>query len=371
MNRRSPVRPVPPNWFATVMGTSIVATAAHSLPVRLPGLDALAWVAWAVAGVVLVTAVLATARHLRADRGALRAYLRDGAVAPFYGAVSMGLLAYGAATLLVAGPALGAAAVAIDAALWVAGTAIGLGTAVAVPVLLFTRHETAPDAASGAWLMPIVPPMVSAATGALLLPHLDGEAARTLALACYGMVGAAGLASLAVLPQIWSRLAHHKLGSAAAVPTLWIVLGPLGQSVTALGLLADHAGPALGVDPEVLRVGAVLVGVPVLGFALLWLAIAAVLTARTARRGLPFSLAWWAFTFPVGTCVTGASSLAAHTGAVALEAAAVALFTLLLGGWVVAARATVRELARNRRQPSVSARFSRATQPGPRYTNAV
>ncbi|MDN4486835.1 TDT family transporter [Demequina sp. SYSU T00039] len=370
MTRRT-VRPVPPNWFAVVMGTSIVATSAHSLPWQLPGLGALAWTAWAAAGLALAVAVIATVRHVLSDRGAVRAYLLDGAVAPFYGALSMGLLAYGAATLLVAGPALGASAIAIDSVLWTVGTMVGLATAVGVPVLHFTRHETAADSASGAWLMPVVPPMVSAATGALLLPSLHGAAAQTLALACYAMVGAAGLASLALLPQIWSRLAHHKLGAAAAVPTLWIVLGPLGQSVTAIGLLADHAGPALGVEPEVLRVGAVLVSVPVLGFALLWLAIAGVLTARTARTGLPFSLAWWAFTFPVGTCVTGASSLAAHTDSSALAAIAVGLFALLLGGWLVAARGTVRDLVARRAQPAVSARLSRATQPGPRYTNAV
>ena len=29
-------------------------------------------------------------------------------------------------------------------------------------------------------------------------------------------------------------------------------------------------------------------------------------------------LTWWSFTFPVGTCVTGAAALATHTGSVAL-----------------------------------------------------
>ncbi|WP_062466522.1 TDT family transporter [Demequina maris] len=345
---RSRIVPVPPNWFAVVMGTSIVATGAHALPVRLPGLDAVAWAFWALAGLALVVAVLATAAHLRADRGALRSYLDDPAVAPFYGAPAMGLLAYGAATLLVARPLLGHAAVAVDAVLWLAGTALGLATAIGVPVLAFTRHRIGVDAASGAWLMPVVPPMVSAATGALLLPYLDGAAAQTMALACYAMFGASALAAIVLITQIWSRLAHHQRGAAAAVPTLWIVLGPLGQSVTAVGLLADHAGPALGVSDQTLRIFALLYGVPVMGFALLWLAIAGAITAMTAREGLPFSLAFWAFTFPVGTMVTGASSLAAHTGAVALDALAVALFALLLAGWGVAATGTVRDLRARR-----------------------
>ncbi|WP_062520754.1 hypothetical protein [Demequina silvatica] len=342
------VRSVPPNWFAAVMGTSIVATAAHALPVRLPGLDAVAWLAWAAAGAILVTVVAATAVHLVTDRGALRGYLLDPQVAPFYGAAAMGLLAFGTATLLVAEPLLGRAAVATAGALWVIGTALGLATAVGVPVLAFTRHTVAPDAASGAWLMPVVPPMVSAAGGALLLPYLHGGAAQALAYACVLMAGAAGLATLALLPQIWSRLAHHGRGAAVAVPTLWMVLGPLGQGTTAAGLLADLAGPGLGADRGVLTVVAVAVGMPLMGFALLWLAIAGAVTATTAREGLPFSLAFWAFTFPVGTLATGASSLATHTDAAALSALAVALFALLLAGWGVAATGTVRDLRARR-----------------------
>ncbi|WP_062518002.1 TDT family transporter [Demequina gelatinilytica] len=339
----SRIVPVPPNWFAAVMGTSIIATAAHSLPVRLPGLAALAWTAWALAGILLVAAVAGTVAHLRSDPAALRGYLLDPAVAHFYGAPAMGLLAFGTATLLVASPVLGDAALAIDIALWTLGTALGLATAVGVPVLAFTRHRVEADAATGAWLMPVVPPMVSAAAGALLLPHLEGTAAQTMALACYAMFGASALAALALIPQVWSRLAHHGRAELRTVPTMWIVLGPLGQSVTAAGLLADHAGPALGVTEHALTLFALLYGIPVMGFALLWLAIAGAVTAVTAREGLPFSLAWWAFTFPVGTMVTGASSLASHTGAVALDAVAVALFALLLAGWGVAARGTVRD----------------------------
>jgi hypothetical protein len=45
---------------------------------------------------------------------------------------------------------------------------------------------------------------------------------------------------------------------------------------------------------------------------------------------------------PVGTCVTGTSELALQTGADALTWAAVALYAVLLGGWVLAALNTAR-----------------------------
>ena len=59
------------------------------------------------------------------------------------------------------------------------------------------------------------------------------------------------------------------------------------------------------------------------------------LRLRTARRGLPFSLTWWSFTFPVGTCVTGTSALAARLPLPALAGAAVVLYVVLLAAWVV------------------------------------
>jgi tellurite resistance protein TehA-like permease len=51
---------------------------------------------------------------------------------------------------------------------------------------------------------------------------------------------------------------------------------------------------------------ALLYGVPTWGFAMIWLALAAAITVRTARRGLPFALTWWSFTFPVGTLLVAA-----------------------------------------------------------------
>ena len=53
---------VPPNWFAAVMGTGIIAIAAHSLPWQPTGLAEVATVFWllacAVFGLVLVPTVM-------------------------------------------------------------------------------------------------------------------------------------------------------------------------------------------------------------------------------------------------------------------------------------------------------------------------
>lgn len=331
---------ITPNWFASVMGTGIVANAAATLPLQFPGLRVFATIVWAFASIALVGLIVATGWHWAAHRRTARGHHLNPVMAHFYGAPPMALLTVGAGTLLLGKDVLGeTAAVSIDMVLWTAGTVLGLISAAAVPYLTFTRHDVSDDSAFGGWLMPVVPPMVSAATGALLLPYVpEGQARLTLLLGCYAMFGLSLVASLIVITLIWGRLARHKIGAAAMVPTLWIVLGPLGQSITAVNLLGGNAH--LVVDERwahALELFGVIYGVPVLGFALLWGALAAMITIRTAREHLPFSLTWWSFTFPVGTCVTGVTGLALHTGSTVLAVLAVIFYIGLVAAWGIVA----------------------------------
>jgi tellurite resistance protein TehA-like permease len=70
------------------------------------------------------------------------------------------------------------AALAVDWTLWTGGALLGLVTAVWIPYLMMTSHRIRPDGAFGGWSMPVVPPMVSAATGAALIPTLPAGQAR-------------------------------------------------------------------------------------------------------------------------------------------------------------------------------------------------
>ena len=340
-----------PNWFASVMGTGIVANAGATIPVHVVGLHSFLVVVWAGAAVLLGVLIVATAGHWIRNPETARSHGRDVSMAQFYGAPPMAMLTVGAGALLVGKAILGSkVAVDVDWVLWIAGTVLGLATAVTIPYRLFTQIDVRADAAFGGWLMPIVPPMVSAATGALLIPHIAGQSGRaTLLYGCYAMFGLSLLASFIIITLIWSRLVHHGSSGTARVPTLWIVLGPLGQSITAVGLLGANAH--LAVDHEIatgLTVFAIIFGVPVWGFAVLWAALAAGLTIRTARAKLPFALTWWSFTFPVGTVVTGTTRLALQTTLPAFRAAAVGAYVALLAAWVLVAVRTAHGSARGK-----------------------
>ncbi|MGW0546798.1 TDT family transporter [Streptomyces altiplanensis] len=341
------LRHLGPNWYATVMGTAVVASAGAALPLSAPGLRTACALVWGLSAVLLGALLAARAGHWAYHRDQAEAHLLDPAVAPFYGCLSMALLAVGGATVTVGGDVVGAgAALSTGAALWCVGTAVGLAAAVVVPYLMVVRHRVEPGGASPVWLLPVVAPMVSAALGPQLVPHLpEGQWREAMLLACYAMFGLSLLATLLMLPLVLARLLHHGPLPLALTPTLFLVLGPLGQSTTAVNSLADVAPGAIGAPyARALGAFAVLYGVPVMGFALLWLALAAAMVVRAARGGMPFTMTWWAFTFPVGTCVTGAAGLARHTGLDALGWLAAGLYAALVVAWAVAGLRTLRGL---------------------------
>ncbi|MFD6184206.1 TDT family transporter [Streptomyces goshikiensis] len=345
------LRHLGPNWYAAVMGTAIIANAGASLPYQLPGQRVACQVVWALSTAALAVLLTARAGHWIHHRDQARAHLLDPAVAPFYGCLSMALLAVGAGTLIVGKDLIGIGpAVAADAVLFTAGTATGLVMAVAVPYLMVVRHKVEPHQATPVWLLPVVAPMVSAAVGPLLIPHLPaGQPREALLLACYAMFGISLLATLIMLPLIFGRLIVSGPLPLALTPALFLVLGPLGQSTTAVNQLADMAPQSIGAPyAGALGAFAVVYGVPVMGFALLWLALAAAMLVRAARRGMGFAMTWWALTFPVGTCVTGAAGLARHTGLTAFAWLAAALFVALVTAWLLAAAHTLRGLSSGR-----------------------
>ncbi|MFJ1753797.1 C4-dicarboxylate ABC transporter [Kitasatospora sp. NPDC088134] len=344
-----------PNWYAVVMGTAITGNAAAALPVDVPGRAVLAEAVWTLSLVLLAVLLAARAVHLARHREqARRTLLEDPAAAVFYGCPPMALLAVGYGALTVGGPVLGErAGLALDLLLWTVGTGCALAVAAGLPYLMITRYRLSVLEANPTWLLPVVAPMVSAALGPALVPHLPAGAPRqALLYGCVAMFGASLLATLALLPVVLGGLLHTRLPALVLTPSLFLVLGPLGQSTTAVHQFADALPLALpGAGPGAAAAArglAEVYGVAVMGFALLWLAVAVAANLRALRAEMPFAMTWWAFTFPVGTLVTGATALARHTGFAGFTVLAAALYLLLFAAWSVAAVRTAAGLRAGR-----------------------
>ena len=332
---------VAPNWFASVMGTGIVATASASLPAQFSGLRTFATAVWLLAATMLVSLGVATVLQWTFRRDRALAHADHPVAVHFYGALPMAMLTVGAGTLALGSDVIGVdAALGIDWVLWLTGTALGLATTVWVPFRMITGPEHHRSVALPAWLMPVVPPMVSATTGALLLEHVPPGSARTsMLVTCYALFGIGLIVGTITWVIVYSRIVRSGVPELQSVPTVWIGLGLIGQSVTAANVLGATSGGGL-------HVFGIVFGVAVGGVGALVFAFAAVSTVRAARRGLRFTMAWWSFTFPIGTCVTGATALGSASGCVAVQALAVSLFVVLVTAWAVVASRTVASVSR-------------------------
>ncbi|MEO7754103.1 MAG: TDT family transporter [Terracoccus sp.] len=351
----TPTRPVVPAagpaWFSSVMGTGILATLLGQQSSGRPVVLVAAVLLLVVAVLLLVGLTFAFTARIAADRTALTSTVTDPAAVPLWGTVSMGLLAVGAAVLTVAPlvhPSALTAAVRVDAVLWTLGTVVGLVTALGFTAVLVRSEAGAP---TPVWGLPVVPPMVSATTGAALLPHVTAELGRVALLAvvvgCFFLSLGIGLVVYAVAYH------HHWRISAipvAASASIWIPLGMVGQSAAASMMIATHAGtvvdaaalPALSDLAEAYAFAMLLLSVPVV-------AVAVRVTVRGFRAGMPFSPGWWALTFPIGTLALGAHLLAGSTGLGWVEAVARLCLVTLVGTWTFCTVATVRTIVRVRR----------------------
>ncbi|MDQ6730782.1 MAG: hypothetical protein M3022_10865, partial [Actinomycetota bacterium] len=122
---------VGPNWFASIMGTGIVANAAATLPFVAHRLHVFALVVWIIAAVMLVVVSVAVGAHWIRHPQVARSHAQNANMAQFYGAPPMALTTVGGGALLVGKSLIGIhAAVDIDWVLWSAGTIGGLFTAV-------------------------------------------------------------------------------------------------------------------------------------------------------------------------------------------------------------------------------------------------
>ena len=146
------------------------------------------------------------------------------------------------------------------------------------------------------------------------------EALRDLALTLNGIgLGAGVFMYLALLALAFHRFYVHKRLPPTMAPTFWINLAPVGVIVvSALNLVA--AAPFAG-DKAPYLIAIFLLW----GFGAFWLVLSALFTWSVRKIApLPFSLTWWAFTFPLGAFTLGSQRISEVTG----------LATPLAFGWL-------------------------------------
>lgn len=165
---------------------------------------------------------------------------------------------------------------------------------------------------TAAWLLPVVAPIVAAATGGIVAAVLpDPQHALITLIISYILLGTGFPLAMCVLVVYFQRLTIYKLPPREVIVSVFLPLGPLGQGGFAfmkLGMVAMEIFPKTGTlsqtktqAGDTLYVLGLLVAMVLWGFGLVWLFFAG---ASISRSRFPFNMGWWGFTFPLGVFTT-------------------------------------------------------------------
>ncbi|GAC1542092.1 MAG: TDT family transporter [Vulcanimicrobiaceae bacterium] len=334
---------VGPGWFTSIMGTGILAITATISPIQIPFGHAAGVALWSADAVLFALfSVLWFASMVRKP-GDVLATLRDPVKAQIWGAPPMACFTIAVGFLKIGEQFLPpAACIAAAQTLFVVGVLGSIFSASVVPYLMFTHHELTHEKTFGSWLLPVVPPIVASVPAALLSSTWPEAVRGDMLGLAYALLGIGVILAAIIIVIFYSRLLYMKVPDGALVTTMWLVVGPLGQSIAgiiALGTAAKTVWPEFG---HGLAMAGLAYGVLVWGFAMYWLAMAIAMTIRATRNHMPFNLSWWAFTFPVGVLTAGTDALFVQTHAHIFGISSLVLFGLLATMWALVAAKTFR-----------------------------
>ena len=337
---RQIVRQFTPNWFTANMGTGILALMLALFPYGCWGQRDLAQALWNINSFFFALfSLLFLSRAVFYFRDFRRLFDHP-LQSLFIGAIPMGF-----ATIIngffIIWP-LSTASLAVATAFWWVDVILALISVLLVPYFMFTSHQHSMERMTAAWLLPIVPPEVAAASGGLLAPHLAVGAAENVIYMSYILWSISVLLAMGILAILLLRLTLHKLPHQDMAVSSWLTLGPLGTGAMAMITLgnADFASfhGALAQMAQFAQMAGLMVALILWGFGLWWMCMAIFFTLRYLREGLPFNMGWWGFTFPLGVFNAATYLLADKTG-FWIFAPLGAIFTILLAFfWIVVTR---------------------------------
>jgi len=345
---REVIRQFTPNWFAVTMGTGILSLCLHALSDSWPPLYGLAESIWWLNVVLfLLCTSLYGLRWVLFTQEARRVFAH-GSVSMFLGTIPMGLATLINGLLLFAVPRWGTGLVPLAEALWWLDVAMALACGVAIPYAMFTRQTHRIEQMTAIWLLPVVAAEVAAVSGGLLVGYLVDAQQQLLVLSLsYALWAYSVPVALSIMTILLLRLALHKLPHANMAASSWLALGPVATAALGMltlgaqapGVFLANGLPALA---SVAQGTGVIAGLLFWGLGFWWLGLAALITLRYVREGLPFNLGWWGFTFPLGAYALASVRLGESLGLGLFHTLGAGLAGCLVLLWLTVASRTLR-----------------------------
>lgn len=313
-----------PSWFASVMGTGILAMTSLFYSQYLPFLKNISFLLFyfntVLFFILLIPWIL---RWIIFKKEALKD-LEHPVISNFYATIAIGMLVLSANFLVIDKNLL------IGEIFWFSGAFLTIFFGILTPYIMIRGEHVNLDHINPSWFIPPVGLIVLPIPGALLIPEFSGLFKEFVIFLDYFGWGAGFFIYLALLAICMYRfILHHPLPSTLA-PTIWINLGPIGAGTVALINLVKNSGFITLKEP--FFVFALLFW----GFGIWWIMMAIIMTLHYIKRlKLPYAMSWWAFTFPLGAYVAASHSVSSIFNMELIDYIGFALYWLLVFFWSV------------------------------------
>ncbi len=313
-----------PAWFASIMGTGILAVTSVFYSTYIKALYALAKFLFILN--ITLFAILLIPWLLRWIIFTDRAIndLNHPVVSNFYPTMSVGMLVLASDFVLI-GKNKHTAEI-----FWICGTILTVIFSLLIPYIMFKENKVKIDHINPAWFIPPVALIVIPIAGSQFIGNVQGLLDQIFVFINYYGWGSGFFIYLALLSICMYRfILHHPLPNTLA-PTIWINLGPIGAGTVSLISLINQSTFITGKEPFWVF------GLIFWGFGVWWFFIAVIMTLHYVRKlKLPYTMSWWAFTFPLGAYVAASHLISNIFKIKIIDYFGLALYFLLLGIWLV------------------------------------
>jgi len=300
------IKNLSPAWFASVMGTGIFSVTSKYYACYWSWLDNVAVFLWIINIILFLGLIVPwTLRWFIFHDHALKD-LNHPLTGQFYATLPIACSVLAVDFLLLGTVYIGEAlTVKIAQGLWITGVVLSLAMALIIPIINIFNKIAIEDI-NPAWFMPPVSLIVVPIAGAKLIPYWLQSLQKSLLILNYVAWGTGFFLFMLIAVICLYRLFVAPPLPGSLIPTIWIYLGPIGAGTISLLTLGSISAPFLGspVTP-ILN----FFGLFYWSFGFWWLITASVITIiYILKKDLPYTLSWWAFTFPLGA-YTGATYL--------------------------------------------------------------
>ncbi len=331
-----------PSWGAAVMGTGVLSIILAGIG---GGFAVAALVLFWLNALVLIYSLACWVLMWFVTPGKIKAIVDNANALVFLPTVPVGVVVF--ANNLMAlrvrfFPAIGGL---FPAILWIASSLVIVVLAVHFIDRVFASTNIEIQHSTFGWLIPPVALLIIPLGAPLFLSVFSASAAEAFVVLSFALWGAGFFAYVFVNAAVTHRYFFHEMPVNQMTPSVWVGLGPIGAG--AAGLLS-LSGAAQSM-PNLKSLADLGTGFSLLlwGFGLIWYLVSLALTLRKAFfENIPYTMGWWAFTFPLGAYALATRLLFAQTHVAALAVIFWILLVNLVLFWLITAYRTTRFVLR-------------------------